>query len=139
MESNEDKSNAPKKRTCTKKDSNSNSNEYERGFNADNNDEFIPVDYETESEEKAPKKIKGRLKSAISMSRMPESKKDNENDEEDHDRESIEYTENGGNVWLGQLVNDNVEEYTNRVGKQVQFRKRNFITTIIDQLANENR
>ena len=89
MESNEDERKAPKKRTCTKKDINSNSNEYERGSNADNNDEFIPVDYETELEEKAPKKIKGRLKSAISVSRMPESKKDNENDEEDHDGESI--------------------------------------------------
>ena len=53
--------------------------------------------------------------------------------------DKIEYKNLGGNIWLKQLCQDKVEEYCNTVGKRAYTRKDIFLTTIINQLANENR
>ena len=53
--------------------------------------------------------------------------------------DKIDYKNHGGNIWLKQLCQEKVEEYCNIVGNHEKMRKNNFVTTIIDQLANENR
>ena len=53
--------------------------------------------------------------------------------------DKIEYKNLGGNIWLKQLCQEKVEEYCNIVGNRAYTRKDIFLTTIINQLANENR
>jgi hypothetical protein len=53
--------------------------------------------------------------------------------------DKIDYKNHGGNIWLKQLCQEKVEEYCNIVGNHEKMRKNNFVTTIIKQLANENR
>jgi hypothetical protein len=53
--------------------------------------------------------------------------------------DKIDYKNHGGNIWLKQLCQDKVEEYCNIVGNHEKMRKNIFVTTIIKQLANENR
>jgi hypothetical protein len=52
--------------------------------------------------------------------------------------DKMEYKNLGGNVWLKQLCKENVEEYSKIVGKHEYLRKNFIVTTIINQLANEN-
>ena len=53
--------------------------------------------------------------------------------------DKIDYKNHGGNIWLKQLCQEKVEEYCNIVGNHAYTRKDIFVTTIINQLANENR
>jgi hypothetical protein len=53
--------------------------------------------------------------------------------------DKMEYKNLGGNIWLKKLCQDNLEEYYNIVGNHSNLRKDIILTTIINQLANENR
>ena len=53
--------------------------------------------------------------------------------------DKMEYKNLGGNIWLKKLCQDNLEEYYNIVGNHSNLRKNIILTTIINQLANENR
>jgi hypothetical protein len=87
---------------------------------------------EAESEEKAPKKAKGD--GIVLVEHMDILIQPNPKNQGNH----YEYSVIGGNAWLNQLVDDNVKEYFNIVGKHNRLRRHIFLTTIINQLTNEN-